>query len=148
MKTNRITRGLGAALLGAHLFVAAATGAFAQEDRTLLINLTTDDVWTSQMAFGYANAALGAGHDVVFFLNVRAVTLANADIPQHIESMRGRTAREELTNLMEQGARVFVCGGCTEQAGLSPEAWIEGVEMGGPELIAIQMAPTTSVMSY
>lgn len=136
------------ALLGVWLLAAASSGALAQDDRTLLINLTTDDVWTSQMAFGYANAVLDAGHDVVLFLNVRAVTLANTDIPQHVEGLRGQTAREELAALLERGARVFVCGPCTEQAGLSPEDWIEGVEMGGPALIDVQMAPTTAVMSY
>ena len=148
MTLNRIAHILGAALLSAHVLAAATTDAIAQDDRTLLINLTTDDVWTSQMAFGYANSVLNAGHDVALFLNVRAVTLANSDIPQHTEGMRGQTAREELEALMDQGVRVFVCGRCTEQAGLSREAWIDGVEPGGPELIAIQMAPTTTSMSF
>lgn len=137
-----------AGLFGAGLLAATWSTAVAQDERTLLINLTTDDVWTSQMAFGYANAVLDAGHDVALFLNVRAVTLANADIPQHTEGMRGQTASEELDALLERGARVFVCGPCTEQAGLSPDNWIEGVEMGGPALIDIQMSPETAVMSY
>lgn len=148
MIRNRIAKAVGTAIISAHLAAVGATGALAQDDRTLLINLTTDDVSTSQMAFGYANAVLDAGHDVVLFLNVRAVTLANADIPQHTEGLRGQTAREELAALMDQGARVFVCGRCTAQAGLSTDAWIDGVEPGGAELIAIQMAPTTSIMSY
>lgn len=148
MSLTRVASRATTTLLGAWLLAAASTPALAQNDRTLLVNLTTDDVWTSQMAFGYANAVLDAGHDVVLFLNVRAVTLANADIPQHTEGLRGRTAREELAALLERGARIFVCGPCTEQAGLSPEDWIEGAEMGGPALINIQMAPGTAVMSY
>lgn len=148
MMTKAIAKLAVAGLLATGLTAAAWSTALAQDERTLLINLTTDDVWTSQMAFGYANAVLDAGHDVAMFLNVRAVTLANADIPQHTEGLRGQTAREELDALMERGARVFVCGPCTEQAGLSPDNWIEGVEMGGPDLIAIQMAPGTAVMSY
>ena len=140
--------GLAAAVFAVQIVGATTSGALANDDRTLLINLTTDDVSTSQMAFGYANAVLGAGYDVVLFLNVRAVTLANADIPQHVEGLRGQTARQELTSLMDRGARVFVCGNCTEQVGLSADDWIDGVERGGSELIAIQMAPTTSIMSY
>lgn len=148
MLLRRLTKLCAAALLSVSMLASASTGALANDDRTLLINLTTDDVWTSQMAFGYANAVLSAGHDVVLFLNVRAVTLANANIPQHTEGLRGQTAREELASLIESGARVFVCGTCTTQAGLSPDDWMDGVEMGGPDLIAIQMAPTTAVMSY
>ena len=149
MLLKRLAKVSIAALFAVQIAAAASAGALANEEgRTLLINLTTDDVSTSQMAFGYANAVLGAGYEVVLFLNVRAVTLANADIPQHVEGLRGQTAREELTSLMDRGARVFVCGNCTEQVGLSADDWIDGVERGGGELIAIQMAPTTSIMSY
>lgn len=135
-------------LAAACILVAAAGSAVAQEQRTLLINLTTDDVWTNQMAFGYANSVLDAGYDVAVFLNVRAVVMANADIPQHTEGGRGQTAHDEIAVLIDRGARVFVCGGCTRQAGLSADDWIDGVEPGGADLIAIQMAPTTSIMSF
>lgn len=135
-------------LLAACVFIAAAGTAAAQDQRTLLINLTTDDVWTNQMAFGYANAVLDAGYDVAVFLNVRSVVLANEHVPQHTEGARGQTAHEELTALIERGARIFVCRGCTRQAGLSPDDWIDGVEPSGADLIAIQMAPTTSIMSF
>ena len=135
-------------LLAALVLIAAAGTAAAQDQRTLLINLTTDDVWTNQMAFGYANAVLDAGHDVAFYLNIRSVVLANQHVAQHTEGARGQTAHEEIAALIERGARIFVCRHCTRQAGLSPDDWIDGVEPGGAELIAIQMAPTTSIMSF
>jgi hypothetical protein len=37
---------------------------------------------------------------------------------------------------------------CSDNAGMSRADWIEGSEPGGPEVIKIQMAPATKVMSY
>lgn len=100
------------------------------------------------MAFGYANKVMDQGHEVVVFLNVRAVKLAHRSIPQPVDPQRELTARDELTALMERGARVFVCPGCTLKAGMSQEDWIDGVEPGGPELIALQMDPLSMIVSY
>ena len=128
----------------------AAPPAAAQEQAQtrLLVNLTSDDVWTNQMAFGFANKVMDAGYEVVLFLNVRAVRVAHRDVPQPVEGMRGKTAREELEALVARGARVFVCPSCTAQAGMTPDDWIDGVEAGGPELIALQMDPLTRTISY
>ena len=128
-------------------FMAQAAAADAPKTR-LLLNLTSDDVWTNQMALGYANKAMDMGYELVVFLNVRAVTLAHRSVPQPVEPQRQMTARDELTALMARGARVFVCPSCTRRAGMSQEDWIDGVEPGGPELIALQMDPQSKVMSY
>ena len=119
-----------------------------QDDPTIVFNLTTDDVWSGQMALGLAQGMLDDGHHVVVFLNVRAATLANSNIPQHTEAMTGLTAHEMIARLIDGGARVFVCPGCTRQAGLDIDDRIEGVEPGSPELRQILMAPGTRIMSF
>ena len=131
------------------MLIFAAQAAVGDTTKTrLFLNLTSDDVWSNQMAFGYANKVMDQGHEVVVFLNVRAVKLAHRSIPQPVDPQRELTARDELTALMERGARVFVCPGCTIKAGLSQEDWIDGVEPGGPELIALQMDPLSMIVSY
>ena len=131
------------------MVIFAAQAAVGDNTKTrLFLNLTSDDVWSNQMAFGYANKVMDQGHEVVVFLNVRAVKLAHRSIPQPVDPQRELTARDELTALMERGARVFVCPGCTLKAGMSQEDWIDGVEPGGPELIALQMDPLSMIVSY
>lgn len=131
------------------MLIFAAQAAVGDTTKTrLFLNLTSDDVWSNQMAFGYANKVMDQGHEVVVFLNVRAVKLAHRSIPQPVDPQRELTARDELTALMERGARVFVCPGCTLKAGMSQEDWIDGVEPGGPELIALQMDPLSMIVSY
>lgn len=125
-----------------------STASASDDPTTLFINLYSDDVWTQQMALGFAKRVQGMGHPVVVFLNVRAVTLANSAAPAHTHAMSGRTGQEMIQELIAGGARVFLCPSCTRQAGLSLENRIEGVEPGSPETIAIMMDPNTKVMSW
>jgi len=120
----------------------------AEATPTVVINLTSDDVWTGQMALGFARNIQDTGTEIVVFLNVRAVTLANQNVPQHVEAMSGKTAHQMLAEIISEGGRVFVCPGCTEQAGLDIDERIDGVEPGGPEFLAIVTAPGTRIMSY
>ncbi len=141
------------------LFLALAIGlatlsapppARAQDEAaTLVINLTSDDLWTQQMALQFAaNYMQLTGEDVVLFLNVRSVGIANRRVPQHTTALAGETPQQLLMGLMEDGARVFLCPGCTRQAGLSLDDRIEGVEPSGPAFHEILSAPGTRVMSY
>jgi len=127
---------------------AVAQAQDANATPTVVINLTSDDVWTGQMALGFARKIQKAGAEVVVFLNVRAVTLANQNVPQHVEAMSGKTAQQMLAEIISEGGRVFVCPGCTEQAGLDISERVDGIEPGGPEFLAIVTAPGTRIMSY
>ncbi len=120
----------------------------AQEEPRLVINLTTDDVWTGQMALNFARRIQDDGGNVVVFLNVRAVTFANRNVPQHTQAATGMTPHERIREIIEAGGEVYLCPGCTEQAGLKLEDRIDGVKVGGPEFRAILMRPETRIMSY
>jgi|GEM_PF-1039918 len=120
----------------------------AETPGTLIVNMTSDDIWTAQMALGFANAIHNDGHDVVVYLNVRAVTFANRHVPQHRTAMDGKTPHELLEELIDAGVRVFVCPGCTRQAGLSLDDRLEGVLPGGEPYREIVMAPGTRIVSY
>lgn len=136
-------------LVGVLAVAVTAPPARAQEGPTLLLNLTSDDVWTQQMAFQFGRNFMNVTDgELVIFLNVRSVGIANRDVPQHTTAATGKTPRELVAELIADGARVFLCGGCTEQAGLSLDDRIAGVEPAGPELHRILAAPGTRVMSY
>lgn len=138
-------------LVALSLLIALPDFAHAQDAEAtprVVINLTSDDVWTGQMALGFARKVQDTGTDVVVFLNVRAVTLANQGVPQHAQAMSGKTAHQMLAEIISEGGRVFVCPGCTEQAGLDIDDRVDGIEPGGPEFLAIVTAPGTRIMSY
>lgn len=117
-------------------------------ETTLLVVLQTDDVWTNQMALNYATKALDGGYPLVLFFNVRAVTLVNTAVPQHTGALSEQTPLDTVEDLLAQGATVYVCRECTEQAGLSEDDWVAGTKAGGPELIDLQMAPDTKTLTY
>jgi predicted peroxiredoxin len=140
-----------AALLALSLVVPFAGASRAQDadGATLVINLTSDDVWTQQMALGLGRNYMSAtGNDLVVFLNLRAVGIASAQVPQHTTALTGKTPQALLAALIADGARVFLCTSCTKQAGLTADDRIEGVEPSSPAYLEILSAPGTRVVSY
>ncbi len=117
-------------------------------DTTLFMNLTTDDTWTATMALTYAGKAQEAGYPVVVFLNVRGVRVADKNFPPDRRGPGGKTPKELLEGLIAKGVTVYVCPMCSNNAGMTQADWVEGSKPGGPEVMKIQMAPATKVMSY
>ena len=137
------------ALILALLAATLAGPTRAQEPSTLIINLTSDDISTQQMALQFArNYTTMTGGDLVIFLNVRAVGIANQNVPQHTSALAGKTPQQLISELLDGGARVFLCPGCTRQSGLSMDDRIDGVEPSGPDFHAILASPDSKVMSY
>lgn len=141
------TRFLPAVLFAAAMLAASPIS--AAEKATLLVNLTSDDVWTNQMGLGIARKYLNeTGGPVVVFLNVRAVALANHKVPQHVTALTQKDFHSLLRELMAKGVKVYVCGECTKQAGLSIDDRLEGTEIGGKSLLELLADPKTNVVSY
>lgn len=128
--------------------VGLTTAADAEDKGTMVVNLTTDDMWAGQMAMTMSRHYQKDGYDVVVFLNVRAVHFADTTVPQHTQAGSGMTAHEHLAEIIEGGGRVFVCPSCAKQAGLDTGNFIDGIEKGGPKIHEIIMAPNTQVMSF
>ena len=132
--------------------IGLATPALAQDGSTaastLVVHIATDDVWSGQMGLGFARRIQEDGGNVIVSLTVRAVALANADVPQHVGGGSGKTPHELIADILDAGGRVFVCPSCTRQAGLSLDDRIEGTEPGSPEYRQIIMAPGTRIISF
>lgn len=144
-------RTLGGALAGAALgtLLLAGLPSAAADKATLLVNLTTDDVWTNQMGLGIVRKYVETtGAPAVVFLNVRAVVLGNRAVPQHKGALAQKDFHETLRELMDKGVKVYLCGECTKQAGLSVDNRLEGIEIGGKALLELLADPETNVLSY
>jgi predicted peroxiredoxin len=132
--------------------LAALSGALQADEhktKTLFYNLTTDDSWASGMALGQAAMALQNGYQVVVFLNVRGVYLAQQSRAQDTFSGTGKTAHEMLASLREQGARVIICPMCMKKAAIADSDLVPGVEIGGPKVtFPLMTADDTVVLSY
>ncbi|MFX4219769.1 MAG: DsrE family protein [Thalassobaculum sp.] len=118
------------------------------EDATIVVSMTTDDGWTSQMALGFARTMQKDGVAVVVFLNVRAVSLGIKGVPQAVQAASGKTAHEMIAEILANGGRVFICPSCTNQSGLDIADRLEGIEPGGLPLRQIMMAPATKIISF
>ena len=120
-----------------------------QQASKLFVNLTTDDPWRAGMAINFAMNTLKSGHSVTIFLNVTGVQLVSNRIPQHTNALTGKTVRQMLVELIQQGGKVIVCPQCMEQAGMNPEDVIEQVVLGSPEVTQDALfAEGTTVMSW
>jgi copper(I)-binding protein/predicted peroxiredoxin len=113
----------------------AAAAQPAEALSPVFVNLTTDDDWRASMALHWAGVALRRGHPVTVWLNVDAVRLAVGHIAHPVHSMQDKTAQEMMQDLMRDGGKVLVCGGCLKRAGFNREQLIGGVEMGHPDKV-------------
>jgi predicted peroxiredoxin len=139
---------LSIALLATALLFAAATS-FADEQKTIFYNVTTDESWPAGMALGQAGKALDSGYKVVIFLNVRAVFIAAKGFETDTNGAVGQSLRQQLQAAMEKGAQVIVCPMCLSKAGLTMDDVIDGVIKGGPDTTLKAMtADDTVVISY
>lgn len=139
------------AILGAVLLAVLSGTLYADEDdpKTLFYNLTTDESWAAGMALGQASMAQQSGYQVVVFLNVRGVYLAQESRAQDTFSGTGKTPKEMLASLHENGARLVICPMCMKKAGIAESDLVPNVELGGPKVtFPLMTADDTVVLSY
>jgi sulfur relay (sulfurtransferase) complex TusBCD TusD component (DsrE family) len=106
----------------------------------LFVNLTTDDTWSAAKAILFAHQkVLKAGHKpVAIWMNVRAIYLIDKKRASHVHGLmkqEGQSIQDMLTAFMKDGGIVIACGACSEAAGLTEADFIDGVQMGNPDLV-------------
>jgi predicted peroxiredoxin len=127
----------------------SAGAAPAAEGRGLLVNVTTDDTWSANMAFSLATNAAGQGLDVIVFLNVRGVYLADAERMPATEGNSDQNLHEKIAALVDAGAKVIVCPSCAMEAGLTQDDLVDGAVIGEPGgIIPVLADPNYNVISY
>jgi predicted peroxiredoxin len=142
------------ALLMALLTAFAATSAHADDRQGLFINLTTDDTWSASKAIFFAHhRVLKSGYEpVAIWLNVRGIYLADKKRASDVHgpmAEQGQSIQDMLRAFMEDGGRVIACAACSRAAGLTSADFIEGVEMGSPDLVlGILFDPNVKTLAW
>lgn len=139
--------------LGSMMVMAGSQPQVAQAhdgDHGLLVNLTTDDTWSANMALNLAMNAREQGLEpVVVFLNVRGVYLADSGRMPAKEGNSDMNIHQKMQALIAAGGQVIACPGCSQEAGLTQEDYIEGVVIGKPGgIFTFLTNPYIAVMSY
>jgi len=129
--------------------------AMAEENKGgLFINLTTDDTWAAAKAIFFAHEkVLKSGHKpVAIWMNVRAIYLIDKKRPSHVHGLmreQGASIQDMLTAFMKDGGIVIACGACSQAAGLNKEDFIDGVQMGNPDLVfSLLFDPDVKTLSW
>jgi len=120
----------------------------------LFVNLTTDDTWAAAKAIQFAHErVLKRGHKpVAIWLNVRGIYLAHKKRPSHVHGLmkeQGKSIQDMLQAFAKDGGLVIACAACSKAAGLTEDDFIEGVQMGNPDLVlGILFDPTVKTLSW
>ena len=126
------------------------------EDRKsgLFINLTTDDTWAATKAVMFAHEkVLKRGYKpVAIWLNVRGIYLADKKRASHVHGLmkdKGQSIQDMLQSFIKDGGMVIACAACSEAAGLTQADFIDGVQMGNPDLVmGLLFDPTVKTLSW
>ena len=134
-------------LLGLTLtFAGLAAPAFAEETHAapLLINLTSDDPHSANMAITFGKRQMERGHPLTIFLNDRAVAVADRG-----NGERFGDHQATLADLIKQGATVLICPMCMQHFGVKREDLMDDVQVSNPELTgAALFKPGTQTLSW
>ncbi len=120
------------------------------EDKSLLVNITSDDMDRAAMAISFSTRMMKEQNiPVTIFLNVEGVRLADKNIPQNIH-ISGKTLQEMLQIFMKDGGTLLVCPMCLENVGgMTENDLIEGAVVSSPDLIGSALfADNVRVLSY
>lgn len=136
------------------LGVCAPMIVVAEEKGGLFVNLTTDDTWSAAKAVLFAHEkVLKRGYKpVTIWLNVRGIYLADNKRASHVHGLMkedGLSIQDMLKAFMKDGGTVIACMACSKAAGLTQADFIEGVQMGNPDLVmSLLFAPNVKTLSW
>lgn len=139
------------------LVMASVFLPIAQADEAkggLFVNLTTDDTWAAGKAIMFAHErVLKQGYSpVAIWLNVRGVYLIDKKRPSHVHGLlrdKDQSIQDMLAAFMADGGQVIACSACSKAAGLTLEDYIDGVQMGSPELVmGLLFDPAVKTLSW
>jgi sulfur relay (sulfurtransferase) complex TusBCD TusD component (DsrE family) len=139
-----------AILFGGLVSIASA----ADAKGGLFVNLTTDDTWSAAKAILFAHEkVLKQGHKpVAIWLNVRGIYLIDKKRPSHVHGLmkeKGQSIQDMLRAFMNDGGIVIACAACSQAAGLTESDFIEGVQMGNPDLVkGLLFDPSVKTLSW
>ncbi len=116
----------------------------------LLINLTTSikEADKTTVAFVVANAGLAAGQEVVIFLNVEAVRLANPGYGNWIAVDGFKPLKELMESFHANGGKLWICPPCFNARALNKEHLVPGAVFAGGAAVVEFLGQGAASLSY
>lgn len=111
------------------LVLLVAPPAFAYDEGSLFVNLTTDEPHRASMALRFSEAMMERGHPLAIWLNDKGVLLAAKDQADKLGEQQ-----KALATMIEKGATVLVCPYCMKHYGVAEADLIDGAKLGNPDL--------------
>lgn len=85
-------------------------------------------------------------------MHVRGIQLIDKKRASYVHGLikqDGQSIQDMLTAFVKDGGIVIACGSCSEAAGLTKADFIEGVQMGNPELLkGLLFDPNVKTLSW
>lgn len=149
---ERLRRTMAAAVLAGAAAAPLGGMAMADEAPDLVTVVTAAEPQTQLMAMVLTMQAVEQGHSVHMLLCGPGGDLGLAEAPESAtapQEPRGMSPQGLMTAIMEAGATVEVCAIYLPNAGLEPDALLEGVGVAQPPAMAGRMmAEGTQVWSF
>jgi len=130
------------------LCIVASNSVLAEaNDERLFVNLTSDEINRATMAIVFGTRVLTERNiPVTIHLTVEGTRIADKNIPDKTNA-NGDSLKELLSQFMDRGGRVFVCGMCMKNiGGINEDELIEGVQIEGG--MSALFEPNSTVVSY
>lgn len=99
----------------------------------ILINNThgKEDLERATLALVIANTALTANQEAIYMLTVEGVWIGTKGYAEGLQADGFAPLGELLTQFIEKGGQVWVCGACAKPRNITVEQLIEGAQMVG-----------------
>lgn len=135
---------LALVLLRSSLFHATV---FAASEKSLFVNLTTDDIDRATMVIGISNKVLSTKKiSATIFLSAQGVRWTDKNIPQN-KHTNGKTSPQMLQQCIAAGGEVIICPMCMKNVGgIKKNEIIDGIKMGA--VLDVLFADNTTVLTY
>ncbi len=120
-------------------------------DKTpVFLNITSgqDDLHAVCMGLGLAKNALAEGHTVVVFLNVHAPVFASTELPEDLKFADFPPVKVLVSQIIEAGGKVLVCGHCARLTSVKPDQLIPGVTLAEHGELFRHLPPHNLCFSY
>lgn len=109
----------------------------AQDNITVLVNLTKDKGSEVEMSFNFINVSVARGNETILWLNSDGVKIAKA----------GSKHTNHIKEFISKGGKVYVCPVCAKKAGV--DKLVEGAEFAKPDIIfSLLSKDRTRVISW
>ena len=116
----------------------------AKNANPIVYHLTSNDPWRASIAISDASNLNNLGYNVTLLLSIEGVQVGVKN-PHHFLNLNDVVAN--VTNFIEDGGKVVVCGVCLRVAGFEPNEIIDGAIIGTDEITS-KIFTNATVVTY